>query len=56
MAQEGAYNGVVYDEVCNRYANKRGYDVNGRVIDPLALSKCIPIKTDKKTSETHIVG
>jgi hypothetical protein len=56
MALDGAYNGVVYDAVCNRYINKRGYDINGKVVDPALLSKWIPTRTDKQTGETFIVA
>jgi len=56
MEQDGAYNGVVYDAVCNRYVNKRGFDLNGRVIDPVVLPKWIPTRTDKRTGETFIVA
>jgi hypothetical protein len=56
MEQEGAYNGVVYDAVCSRYVNKRGYDLNGRVIDPVALPEWIPTRKDKRTGETFIVA
>jgi len=55
MERDGAYNGVVYDAVCNRYVNKRGYDFNGRVVDPLVLPKWIPIRKDKRTGELFIV-
>ena len=56
MADNDCYNGVVYDAVCNRYVNKRGYDLAGRVVNPAALPGWIPTKTDKKTSETFIVA
>jgi len=56
MAQEGAYNVVVYDAVCNRYVNKRGYNINGGVIDLLTLPKWIPTKTDKKTGKMFVVA
>ena len=55
MEQEGAYNGVMYDAVCNRYINRRGFDLNGKVIDPIALPGWIKTRTNKKTGETFIV-
>ena len=56
MEQDEAYNGVVYYAVCNRYVNKRGYDLNGRVVDPLALPKRMPMRKDKRTGETFVVA
>jgi hypothetical protein len=56
LEQDGAYNGVVYDAVCNRYVNRRGYDFNNRIVDPAALPKWLPTRTDKKTGEIFIVA
>ncbi|GHV86260.1 hypothetical protein AGMMS50230_18680 [Spirochaetia bacterium] len=56
MEQEGAYNGVIATAVCNRYVNTRGFDINGKVVDPAALPKWIPTRTDKRTGETFIVA
>jgi len=56
MEAEGAYNGVMYDAVCDRYINRRGFDLNGKVVDPAVLPRWIPTRTDKKTGETFVVA
>jgi hypothetical protein len=56
MEESNCYNGVVYDAVCNRYQNKRGFDLNGRVVDPVALPKWIPTRIDKQTGESFIAS
>ena len=55
MAQDNCYDGVVYDAVCNQYINKKGFDLNGKVVDPSALPGWIHTKKDKQTGETFIV-
>jgi hypothetical protein len=54
MEKEGAYGGVIATAVCNQYLNKRGYDINGKVVNPALLPACI--KTRKtKAGEIFIV-
>jgi hypothetical protein len=54
MRQEGAYPGVMVTAVCNRYINKRGYDLNGKVVDPGLLPAWIKTRKDKETGELFI--
>jgi hypothetical protein len=56
MEKEGAYNGVMYDAVCDRYINRRGFDIDGKVVDPASLPAWIKTKKDKKTGQLFIVG
>jgi len=55
MEQEGAYNGVMYDAVCDRYINRRGFDINGKVVDPAFLPAWIKTKKDKETGAMFLV-
>ena len=56
MEKEGAYNGVMYDAVCDRYVNRRGFDINGKVVDPAALPAWVRTRKDKKTGEVYLSG
>ena len=56
MEAEGAFNGVMYDAVCDRYINRRGFDLNGKVVDNTSLPGWIPTRTDKKTGDLFIVA
>ena len=38
MEKEQAYNGVMVDAVCNRFLSTKGTDINGKQVDPDALS------------------
>ena len=44
MADNGCYDGVLYTAVCNKYVNKRGYDLNGKIVMPELLPKGFPTK------------
>jgi hypothetical protein len=55
MEKEGAYNGVMATAVCNRYLNKRGFDINGKVIIPGLLPKWIKTRKNKN-GEIFIKG
>jgi len=44
MEQEGAYNGVLAQAVCNRFLSHKGTDINGKQLDPAVLSIAFKIE------------
>ena len=54
MASNGCYNGVVYTAICNRYISKKGVDINGNAVNPVALPPWVKKRKNKK-GESFVV-
>ena len=52
MSDSGCYDGVMALAVCNRFIDRRGYDLNGKVVNPELLPKWIA--TTKKSDGLYV--